>query len=154
MSPVTQVSSYLVRSGECITRTPVARPQTSNRWLRNTAMASKSSLLNTRLARNSCCKRAHKALDLIGTDARSPKLGGVSDKLSHRETLLNAAYTGLAGTLIDCSGERRNSMIKTAFVGLALLEMLSTAAQTPPLPATDVSSADIQAFINALPKDA
>jgi hypothetical protein len=30
----------------------------------------------------------------------------------------------------------------------------STSAQTPPLPATDVSNSDIQAFINALPRDA
>jgi mannose-6-phosphate isomerase-like protein (cupin superfamily) len=45
-------------------------------------------------------------------------------------------------------------MIKTALVALALLGALSTAAQTPPLPATDVPNEDIQAFINALPKDA
>jgi len=37
---------------------------------------------------------------------------------------------------------------------LALLVVSSTSAQTPPLPATDVSNSDIQAFINALPRDA
>lgn len=31
---------------------------------------------------------------------------------------------------------------------------LSAIAQTPPLPATDVTNAEIQAFINSLPKDA
>ena len=45
-------------------------------------------------------------------------------------------------------------MIKTTLVALTLLLALSTAAQTPSLPATDVTNADIQAFINALPKDA
>src|SRR5690242_1646126 len=45
-------------------------------------------------------------------------------------------------------------MIKATLPVRALLMELSTAAQTPPLPATDVTSADIQAFINALPKDA
>jgi mannose-6-phosphate isomerase-like protein (cupin superfamily) len=45
-------------------------------------------------------------------------------------------------------------MIKTTFVTLVLLVALSTVAQTPPIPATDVTNADIQAFINALPKDA
>ena len=37
---------------------------------------------------------------------------------------------------------------------LVVLLAASTVAQTPPLPATDVSSADIQAFINGLPHDA
>ena len=45
-------------------------------------------------------------------------------------------------------------MLKTILCVLALLLVFSTAAQTPSLPATDVSNADIQAFINALPKDA
>ena len=45
-------------------------------------------------------------------------------------------------------------MIKITLVALVLLLAISTAAQTPPLPATDVTNADIQAFINALPKDA
>ena len=44
-------------------------------------------------------------------------------------------------------------MIKATLPVLALLMALSAEAQTP-LPATDVTSADIQAFINALPKDA
>jgi mannose-6-phosphate isomerase-like protein (cupin superfamily) len=45
-------------------------------------------------------------------------------------------------------------MIKTALVALALAGTLATVGQTPPLPATDVQSADIQTFISALPKDA
>ena len=50
-------------------------------------------------------------------------------------------------------------MVKTTLVYVllllpVLLLPLSTVAQTPPLPATDVTSADIQAFIGALPKDA
>ena len=45
-------------------------------------------------------------------------------------------------------------MVKTTLVTLLLLVALSTAAQTPPLPATYVTNKDIQAFINALPKDA
>jgi len=45
-------------------------------------------------------------------------------------------------------------MIKITLAALVLLLALSTVAQTPPLPATDVSNADIQTFINALPKGA
>ena len=45
-------------------------------------------------------------------------------------------------------------MIKTTLVALVMLAVFSTGAQTPPLPATDVTNSDIQAFINALPKDA
>lgn len=45
-------------------------------------------------------------------------------------------------------------MIKSTLVLLTLLMALSTIAQTPPLPATHVTNADIQAFINRLPKDA
>ena len=45
-------------------------------------------------------------------------------------------------------------MIKNTLVSLTLLMALSTIAQTPPLPATYVTNADIQAFINALPNDA
>jgi hypothetical protein len=35
----------------------------------------------------------------------------------------------------------------------AMLLVLSSVAQTPPLPATDVTNSDIQSFINALPRD-
>jgi hypothetical protein len=45
-------------------------------------------------------------------------------------------------------------MFKSALAALILFVALSSVAQTPPLPATDVSNASIQAFINALPKDA
>ena len=45
-------------------------------------------------------------------------------------------------------------MIKSTLVLLAMLVGLSTVAQTPPLPATYVTNADIQAFIDALPEDA
>ena len=45
-------------------------------------------------------------------------------------------------------------MANSRILAPVLLLALSTAAQTPPLPATDVSSSDIQSFINALPKDA
>src|SRR5437899_6013542 len=45
-------------------------------------------------------------------------------------------------------------MTKTAISFLILLLALATPAQTPPLPATTVTSADIQTFINALPPDA
>ena len=45
-------------------------------------------------------------------------------------------------------------MVKTTLVALVLLVALTAVAQTLPLPATDVTNADIQAFINALPKDA
>src|SRR5579864_109395 len=45
-------------------------------------------------------------------------------------------------------------MIKITLAAMVLLLALSTVAQTPPLPATDVSNADIQTFINALPKGA
>ena len=44
-------------------------------------------------------------------------------------------------------------MKKTTLAVFAMLLMFSTAAQTPPLPATHVSSADIQAFIGALPRN-
>lgn len=43
------------------------------------------------------------------------------------------------------------TMLKTTLGVSALLVALSTAAQTPPIPATDVSHADIQNFIDALP---
>ena len=45
-------------------------------------------------------------------------------------------------------------MVRTALVTLLLLMTLSTAAQTPPLPATYVTNRDIQAFISGLPKNA
>jgi len=45
-------------------------------------------------------------------------------------------------------------MIRTALVTLLLLVAVSTEAQTPPLPATYVTNKDIQAFLNALPKNA
>jgi mannose-6-phosphate isomerase-like protein (cupin superfamily) len=45
-------------------------------------------------------------------------------------------------------------MARTTLIASVLLVALSTVAQTPPLPATDVTSSDIQTFINALPKDA
>jgi mannose-6-phosphate isomerase-like protein (cupin superfamily) len=45
-------------------------------------------------------------------------------------------------------------MAKATIFAPVLLLALSTAAQTPPIPATDVTSRDIQSFINALPKDA
>ncbi len=44
-------------------------------------------------------------------------------------------------------------MLKITVCVLAMLLVFSTLAQTPPLPATDVSNSDIQAFINALPRD-
>ncbi len=42
-------------------------------------------------------------------------------------------------------------MLKTTLGALVLLLALSTLAETPPIPATDVSHSDIQNFINALP---
>src|SRR5215475_5564681 len=45
-------------------------------------------------------------------------------------------------------------MLNARVLAPVLLFVLSTAAQTPPIPATDVTSRDIQSFINALPKDA
>src|SRR4051812_16023187 len=45
-------------------------------------------------------------------------------------------------------------MLKALAAGLLLIVALSTVAQTPSLPATDVTSADIQAFLKALPPDA
>jgi mannose-6-phosphate isomerase-like protein (cupin superfamily) len=42
-------------------------------------------------------------------------------------------------------------MLKIMLVVFAMALALSTLAQTPPLPATDVTHADIDAFINALP---
>src|SRR5215831_1023497 len=45
-------------------------------------------------------------------------------------------------------------MLKTALVALALLLAISTVAQNTVLPATFVPNADIQAFIDALPRDA
>lgn len=42
-------------------------------------------------------------------------------------------------------------MLKTALGALAMLLAFAMLAQTPPLPATDVSNADIQKFIDALP---
>jgi uncharacterized RmlC-like cupin family protein len=44
-------------------------------------------------------------------------------------------------------------MLNARVVTPVLLLVVSTAAQTPPIPATDVTSRDIQSFINALPKD-
>jgi len=44
-------------------------------------------------------------------------------------------------------------MLKITVCVFAMLLVFSTLAQTPPLPATDVSNSDIQAFINALPRD-
>jgi mannose-6-phosphate isomerase-like protein (cupin superfamily) len=44
-------------------------------------------------------------------------------------------------------------MLKSTVCVLAMLLAFSTLAQTPPLPATDVTNSDIQAFINALPRD-
>jgi mannose-6-phosphate isomerase-like protein (cupin superfamily) len=45
-------------------------------------------------------------------------------------------------------------MLKTAVVAFVILLALSSAAQTPVLPSTLVSSGDIQTFINALPRNA
>ncbi len=45
-------------------------------------------------------------------------------------------------------------MLKTAIVAFVILLALSSAAQTPVLPSTLVSSGDIQTFINALPRNA
>jgi mannose-6-phosphate isomerase-like protein (cupin superfamily) len=45
-------------------------------------------------------------------------------------------------------------MLKSTVVVVGLLLALAGVAQTPPLPATDVSSSDIQKFIDALPRDA
>ena len=45
-------------------------------------------------------------------------------------------------------------MLKTAIVAFVLVLALSSVAQTPPLPATDVTHSDIEAFINALPRNA
>ncbi|HTS50252.1 MAG TPA: hypothetical protein VMH05_20035 [Bryobacteraceae bacterium] len=44
-------------------------------------------------------------------------------------------------------------MLKTTVFVLAMLLAFATLAQTPPLPATDVSNSDIQKFIDALPRD-
>ncbi len=44
-------------------------------------------------------------------------------------------------------------MLKITMLALAMLLALATLAQTPPLPATDVSNSDIQKFIDALPRD-
>jgi len=44
-------------------------------------------------------------------------------------------------------------MLKTTVFILAMLLAFATLAQTPPLPATDVSNTDIQKFIDALPRD-
>jgi mannose-6-phosphate isomerase-like protein (cupin superfamily) len=44
-------------------------------------------------------------------------------------------------------------MWKILLCALAVLLVLSSLAQTPVLPATDVTNADIQSFINALPRD-
>jgi len=43
--------------------------------------------------------------------------------------------------------------MKITILVVAMLLALATLAQTPPLPATDVTNSDIQAFINALPRD-
>jgi mannose-6-phosphate isomerase-like protein (cupin superfamily) len=45
-------------------------------------------------------------------------------------------------------------MIKLMFAVLAILVVLSTPAQTPPIPATFIANADIQSFIDALPRNA
>jgi mannose-6-phosphate isomerase-like protein (cupin superfamily) len=45
-------------------------------------------------------------------------------------------------------------MLKTTVVVFLMLLAFSTVAQTPPIPATDVTSSDIQAFISALPRNA
>ena len=45
-------------------------------------------------------------------------------------------------------------MLKTAIVAALLLLAFTIGAQTPSLPATDVTHSDIQAFIQALPRDA
>lgn len=44
-------------------------------------------------------------------------------------------------------------MLKTTFVVFLMLLAFSTVAQTPPIPATDVTNSDIQAFIGALPRN-
>jgi len=44
-------------------------------------------------------------------------------------------------------------MWKIAVCAFAMLLVFSSLAQTPPLPATDVTNSDIQSFINALPRD-
>jgi mannose-6-phosphate isomerase-like protein (cupin superfamily) len=45
-------------------------------------------------------------------------------------------------------------MLKPAIAVLVLLLALASVAQTPPPPVTDVSSGQIQSFINALPRNA
>jgi mannose-6-phosphate isomerase-like protein (cupin superfamily) len=45
-------------------------------------------------------------------------------------------------------------MLKSMIVVLAVLVAISAVAQTPPLPATFVPNADIQTFIDALPRNA
>jgi mannose-6-phosphate isomerase-like protein (cupin superfamily) len=44
-------------------------------------------------------------------------------------------------------------MLKTTVGVVALLMVFAGLAQTPPIPATDVTSSDIQKFIDALPRD-
>jgi mannose-6-phosphate isomerase-like protein (cupin superfamily) len=44
-------------------------------------------------------------------------------------------------------------MWKITLCALAMLFVFASLAQTPPLPATDVTNSDIQSFINALPRD-
>ena len=44
-------------------------------------------------------------------------------------------------------------MLKMTLAVLAILVSLSTPAQTPPIPATFISNADIQSFIDALPRN-
>ncbi|HYK18120.1 MAG TPA: hypothetical protein VEV37_08865 [Bryobacteraceae bacterium] len=44
-------------------------------------------------------------------------------------------------------------MCKITVCALAILLVFASLAQTPPLPATDVTNSDIQSFINALPRD-
>ena len=44
-------------------------------------------------------------------------------------------------------------MLKSMIAVFVLLLALASLAQTPSIPATDVSSAQIHAFINALPRD-
>jgi hypothetical protein len=44
-------------------------------------------------------------------------------------------------------------MLKSTVCGFVLLLALAGLAQTPPIPATDVTGSDIQKFIDALPRD-
>ena len=48
-------------------------------------------------------------------------------------------------------GRKGTCLIKTTLIALVLLVALSTVAQAPPLPASDVTHSDIEKFIGALP---